>query len=286
LTLNRIAAALLAGLWTAGAEAAVSCSLSATSVNGVYVRTANLNLSGTLTITCTRTAGEASQVIYIGVNEGEPPAGRVLTRQNGTETLAYQVYRNPAYTGQWTEAQGRAPGNANAGGLEFTMTLTGATTSSTVNYYLQVPAGTAKPAGIYDDLAITATLRPSRTGTPFGTAVFGATASIVDECFFNSSPTPLALNYTSFSATPVTGNSTFSVSCTQSTPYTMALDSTSATMPGLNIQYSLALSSASSTGTGFAQSHSVTVTIPAGQQGTCAMASCSGTATRTVTLTY
>ena len=67
-------------------------------------------------------------------------------------------------------------------------------------------------------------------------------------------------------------------------PYTMALDATSGTLVGLT--YGLALSQAAATGTGVAQSFSINGTIAAGQSGTCATGSCSGSATRTLTITY
>jgi hypothetical protein len=64
----------------------------------------------------------------------------------------------------------------------------------------------------------------------------------------------------------------------------MALDATSGTLVGLT--YGVALSQSAATGTGVAQTFSINGTIAAGQSGTCATGSCSGSATRTLTITY
>jgi hypothetical protein len=64
----------------------------------------------------------------------------------------------------------------------------------------------------------------------------------------------------------------------------MALDATSGTIVGLN--YTLALSQASATGNGVTQTYSVNGNIAGGQAGTCSTASCSGSQTRTLTVTY
>ena len=64
----------------------------------------------------------------------------------------------------------------------------------------------------------------------------------------------------------------------------MALDATSGTIVGLN--YTLALSQTSATGNGLVQSHSVNGSIAGGQSGTCATATCSGSETRTLTVSY
>jgi hypothetical protein len=64
----------------------------------------------------------------------------------------------------------------------------------------------------------------------------------------------------------------------------MALDATSSTLLGLN--YTLSLSQTNATGTGLSQTFTINGSIAGGQSGTCATASCSGTETRTLTITY
>jgi hypothetical protein len=65
----------------------------------------------------------------------------------------------------------------------------------------------------------------------------------------------------------------------------MALDATSGTLLGLN--YSLAIApSSSGTGTGATQTYTIDGTIAASQSGTCASAVCTGSQTRTLTLSW
>jgi spore coat protein U-like protein len=78
----------------------------------------------------------------------------------------------------------------------------------------------------------------------------------------------------------------FSVSCTNTLPYTLGLfaGTAGATAPGtptisvldnaVNLNYSLGLSAAGATGNGTPQPFNVTGTIAGGQAGTCAGASC------------
>ncbi|MBL8524275.1 MAG: spore coat protein U domain-containing protein [Betaproteobacteria bacterium] len=97
--------------------------------------------------------------------------------------------------------------------------------------------------------------------------------------------------YTSFQAAAATATGGgFSVSCTNSRPYTFGLQAGNgaATPPGaatinvtdsaVNLTYDLALSAAGGTGTGAAQAYSVTGNMAAGQSGTCATATCTNAA--------
>lgn len=104
-------------------------------------------------------------------------------------------------------------------------------------------------------------------------------------------PADLNFSYTSFQAGASTGTGgAFSVQCTNSLPYTIALDQTNVTDDAVNLAYSLGLSAAGGTGNGAAQSFSVTGTMAGAQAGTCATASCTNAAatnkTRTLTITY
>lgn len=104
-------------------------------------------------------------------------------------------------------------------------------------------------------------------------------------------PADLDFTYTSFQAGAATGvGGAFSVQCTNSLPYTMALDSTSVTDDAVNLAYTLGLSAAGGTGNGAAQAYTVTGSMAAAQSGTCATASCTNAAAtnkqRTLTITY
>ena len=76
----------------------------------------------------------------------------------------------------------------------------------------------------------------------------------------------------------------YTVRCSNTLPYTMALNATTGTLLGLN--YTLAVSSASATGTGLPQNYTVNGSIAAGQAGTCATASCNATQAHVLTITY
>jgi hypothetical protein len=64
----------------------------------------------------------------------------------------------------------------------------------------------------------------------------------------------------------------------------MALDATSGTVLGLS--YTLGLSSPSGTGNGGTQTYNVNGSMPANQSGICATGVCTGSQTRTLTLTW
>lgn len=281
-------------LGACGSAHAVICSINATSVplSTLYVSGTATQLTGTISGSCTREATDiARPYIYIGLNQGEPPAGRAMTRQNGAELLTYEIYHATYGSGIWTEGTGVAFNIATNGGVLYRMANSAAAQPFSFLYYLRIPTPQAgKPAGIYDDLAVTATIRlstvgGSATGAVLGLASFGISASIQHSCYFSTSPATLNINYTSFRTTAATGSSPFALSCTFNTPYTLALGPTSSgALLGLN--YSLALSAASGTGTAAPQNFSVTGTVAANQSGTCAGASCSNSQAHTITIGF
>jgi|KBSMisStaDraftv2_1062788.scaffolds.fasta_scaffold818648_2 spore coat protein U-like protein len=128
----------------------------------------------------------------------------------------------------------------------------------------------------------------AQAGSTSGT--FNVNVTLTSACTL-SAVTNLAFAYTSLQA--AVANATgggFSVSCTNSLPYTFGLQSGNgaATPPGastisvtdnaVNLDYSLGLNAAGGTGNGVAQSYSVTGTMAASQAGTCATASCTNAA--------
>ena len=103
----------------------------------------------------------------------------------------------------------------------------------------------------------------------------------------------MTFNYTSFQAAAATATAGgFTLQCSNTLPYTLALDFTSVTDQATNLAYTVALSAAGGTGTGIAQSYSVTGSMASGQAGTCAAlgGSCTNATstnrTRTLTITY
>jgi spore coat protein U-like protein len=285
------------------AQAQLACTVTATGVTGIYTVSSALDLQGQFVVNCSRPDTNTSAGpyrLYLGINQGETAVtGRNMLRQqttnNAANRLAYSIFRNSTPSGSWTEGNGQASGN-NTGGLLHTFSFSGSTLSYSqiFPYYFRVAANIpGKVAGIYDDEQVRIQVRNVATtgnvtgtsGTQLATALFTTNASILSRCYFSITPTPLNMSYVAFAPTPSTGSNNFSVNCTLSTPYTMALSSTSGVLVGLN--YSLALSATSSVGTGFAENFNVVGTIAAGQAGTCATSSCSATsAPQTITITY
>jgi spore coat protein U-like protein len=113
---------------------------------------------------------------------------------------------------------------------------------------------------------------------------FNVTVNLTSKCEVTSVG-DVAFTYTSFQAAPAAGvGGAVSIRCTDTLPYTMALDAAGGTVAGLS--YTLSLSANSGTGTGVAQAYTVNGSMVAGQGGTCALGSCAGSDARTLTVTY
>jgi len=129
---------------------------------------------------------------------------------------------------------------------------------------------------------------------------FDVVITLTSACSLNT-PANGAMAYTSFaagqsSATPATIN----VRCTNTLPYTATLNGATSTTtnvysftdPTLNLGYQLTLSATGLTGigknvgTGTDQVYTITPAVVAPQGGTCLGASCSSTASHTLTITY
>ncbi len=188
--------------------AAQSCTASATGIAfGSYYGTA-VDITGTVTVTCTR-----NQAYDVGLNAGMASGATVTTRsmQNGSSLLGYQLFSNSARTTNW-------------GNTASTNWVTGTGTGSAQSYtiYAQIPAGESSPLGSYTD-TITASISGTRITTV--TAPFSVTATIVKSC--TVSATNLAFgNYT---GAVKNSTSTVSVTCTNTTPYTVGLNAGTAT---------------------------------------------------------
>jgi len=132
-----------------------------------------------------------------------------------------------------------------------------------------------------------AVMIPVAQATDTAPASFNVTVNLTSGCAVTSAPTDVAFTYTSFQpgAATSTGGA-FSVRCTNTLPYTMALDATAGTVIGLN--YTLALSAAGGTGAGLtAANYTVNGSMVSGQSGTCGTtAVCTGSQARTLTVTY
>ncbi|MFC5520715.1 spore coat protein U domain-containing protein [Polaromonas jejuensis] len=295
--LRLVAAALLCS-WALQANAAITCTLTATSVNLNYVngQGSDATASGTITVNCTRLSTDPNtQTYWVGVNRGSAGALRVFRHGGGAtspDRLNVSVLRNSDGNNWTTVGSGRANGTLSFGGA--------LSASAPLTYDFLVAAGqSSKTAGIYDEI-FTANLQLTTAGANVATAIFAPTVSITAACFVGQvasgntapgaiSPSTLTLAYTSFAPTNQTATMNFTVDCTRNTTYTLALSLTSGTLLGLN--YTLALSPSGGppaiVGSGLAQPYTVTGTIAAGQAGTCATGTCTATKTGvTLTVTY
>jgi spore coat protein U-like protein len=281
-------ATLLAG---SPAWSALACTIiaSPSQLKYVYQSTANLNVTGTLSVTCTRAAGDPGKHnIWIGMSQ--PVAGGTATLDTGGSTLTYTVAHGGYASGIWTNTGAVAPTSTNTGAIteqiDFgrggrTITLT-----RTYTFYFRVAQSQSKPVGVYvATLPITLRLN-NATGTILSTTPLDIVLSIPNSCRFSTPPTPIEVNYPAFSTSAVPGQSNFALTCTQGTIYTIALDAARSVIPNVELSYGLTLSAASSTGTAVSQGYQVDVSIDAGQAGKCNGSVCTGTDTRTITITY
>jgi spore coat protein U-like protein len=268
-----LACALLApGL----ASAAYSCSISSGGFSTIYVATSPTTtiVQSSFTITCTRALSDATTMSYsVAADNGANAQGTHNRAAFGASRISYDLFKDSACGTQW-----RGPQT-----ISGTLNFSGSTSASvTVQYWGCITASqTGLPAGTYtDSVTLTATygnLNSTATGA------FGVSITTNPICNLTNAPTDIVFTYVAFG--PVANASTtFGVTCTNTLPYTMALDATSGTVLGLN--YTLALSAGSGTGTGSLQSYSINGSIAAGQPGTCAMGSCAASQPRTLTITY
>ena len=277
----RLIAALLA-LAALPASAAVTCTTSVTAITVVYDPTsATTNVTtGSYTISCTRALTDPNTFAWqLGVNNGLHAGGGFNRVQNaGGQRYNYETYRTSPYTAAniW----------GSTAALRFTGTLAfGASLSATTSGPFDiVMAGSqaVQPAGTYTD-TVTATLRDG-AGTAIGTTTFGVTVLTTNTCQLSVAPGNVNFTYASFQASAAAASSSFGVRCTTALPYTMALDATSGTVLGLT--YTLALSASSGTGSGATQTYNINGSIAANQSGTCGTGVCSGSQTRTLTLSW
>ena len=267
------------------AFAAISCSATITSMTIVYdpaAATQNIT-TGSYTVSCTRLLTDPSTFSWqLGVDDGGNFGANSNHVQNGGgQQYAYDTYRLTPYNNQnkWGDTGGGST-NRFSGTINFGAATSG---SATGPFDIMMPAGQAvQPAGTYTD-TITASLR-NGAGTFINSSVFTVTVLTTNTCQISAPPGDINFTYTSFQGSAATASTNFGVRCTTALPYTMALDLTSGTV--LNLNYTLALSSASGTGNGATQTYAINGSMAAGQSGTCATAICTGSATRTLTLSW
>lgn len=265
-------ALLLPGL----ASAAYSCTISSGGFSTIYVATSPTTtiVQSSFTITCTRALSDATTMSYsVGADNGAHAQGTHNRAAFGGSLISYDLFKDSACGTQW-----RGPQT-----ISGTLNFSGSTSASvTVQYWGCLSASqTGLPAGTYTD-SVNMTLTYGNLNST-ATGAFGVSITTNPVCNLTTPPSDIVFNYIAFG--PVVNASTsFGVTCTNTLPYTMALDATSGTV--LGVSYTLALSAASGTGSGVLQTYSINGSIAAGQPGTCATGSCAASQPRTLTITY
>ena len=298
-TLRVALAALLCAL-ALQAQATISCTLTPTSVNLNYVNKQKSDelASGSITLNCTRLSSDSSSTTYIvSIDYGSRTSNpRQVFRHGGSNSGADQlnisIYKNSTKTDWTNSGSGRVSGTLNfAAALSLSVPLT---------YDFVVPSKlNNNTPGIFDEIFV-ASLQFDTNGAVIDSAIFTPTVSITAMCFIGQvssgntapgaiSPSNMTLNYTSFATAAQSTTMTYTVDCTNTTPYSMDLSPSSGVLLGL--AYTVQFDNGSGTktgltGSGFAQPYTVTAAIAAGQAGLCTTTACSATQATTITVTY
>jgi spore coat protein U-like protein len=281
------AAALLCG--TPAWSMTCSASTNPASVNLIYNNT-SLSAQGTVNITCMRDPTVDKNAVSFWVGMTQTTAGRNAPLDvDATKTVNYGIYHSTTTRGVWTDTGSASAGSTTDGAITDKQNFSGGSTLSlSYAFTLNIPAGQApKPAGVYLD-TVPITLRDTdAAGAILSTASLNVYISIPRSCRFSTPPSGIDVNYTAFSPSAVTGSSSFAITCTQGTTYTIALDQARSVVPTVGLAYGLSLSATGTkTGTALAQPYSVNISVDPGQPGSCSVSTCSGTDTRTLTVTY
>lgn len=273
------------------AWAVYSCSVTASSTGMLYI-SGSSDTQGAATLSCTRASTDATTLTYRlkadnGLNFNG--ADRRVRLGATTNYLDYSLTSSAACA---NKSDWSAPAVGTTDVLTGTLNFGAALSQSvTLPYCLRTRGGqggnpAAPTAGVYTDtINIFGQFPNSDAGALTPVAPITYSVGVNNQCVFNSFPTSMAFNYSSFSPTQQQAISTFDLRCSNLLPWTATVSPANATVVGL--AYSIAVSPAVTTnGTGANQLVTLTGTMAAGQAGTCALGTCTGTQVHTVTITY
>jgi spore coat protein U-like protein len=260
------------------------------------------NTSMMFDMTCSRPAAvgetDAATVKYaIRSNNGSYPSGGANRARHTTQVSPFRYVAYDLYT----DASCTIPWQNGANDIEDALVLTSGVLTATKTYPFYgcigagqntVVAGTHKDApniviGVVQVRAginvVTGTVLSSVTKV---NGTVDVTINVAKECIVSTQPGNLVFgNYAAFG--PAMQRQTpFGTNCTNLATYTMALDTNSGVIAGLN--YNLALSATGGTSGGIEQLYTITANIPAGQAGSCAAGGCTTVKSKshTLTITY
>lgn len=235
---------------------------------------------GTVTVNCTRSASGDATNLLLRANNG---LSLCLGSNSGgllISCIAYEAYRDSGCNLIWTN-------DTDASAIPIMLSSVLTPQSITVNFWGCITMAGQSPAsgsGSYSD-AVIMSVRDTGGLVTYSTSSFPVNILYPATCAITSLANVAFGTYVAFSATPlIAPNANIVLNCTSNLPYSLALDTTSGVVAGL--KYSLSLDSTSSRGMGPGQIHTITGTMPANQAGTCSTSSCSGSDTRTLTITY
>jgi len=264
------------------AQAAITCSVSSPGFSRAYdpALAAPSTVQTSVTVSCTRASGDPTTVVYSikagnGLNSNGINNRAFLTTGGNTYFLKYDSFQDSSCGTQWK-------GNATfSGTVDFNVSPT-----RTHTFWGCVQAQqTGLPAGIYTDI-VTMTLSYGPNPQSSASNTFPVNISTPWTCSISTVPGTVAFGtYEAFRPTDLpAAAATFGVNCTKFLPYTLSVTPAGGTIAGVN--YTLQLSTSGKNGEGMEEFHQINGTMPAGQAGTCATGSCSGTNVHTLTLTY
>ena len=287
---TRLAAAGVCGVVVSfNASAVLSCSITAAPnpLAGTYDPASNLDMQGSFTINCTRAKNDSkTQTLWIGLNQA---SGQTMSKAAPyADTLAYGIYSDVNRTVLWTAGA--------TGGVTVSLNFgTSTAGSASQTFYMRANSlQNDKAAGSYSDtLNVTLNLTNS-VGQNLGSTTLTTQATVPKTCSVNASAVSYSVGYQAFSAAAVVDSTqAVAVSCSKGTQATLTLDSTTGVILPVALAYQLGFSPSSSASTSGTSSSSgvplsvpLTLTLPAGQAGTCSTGTCSGSDTRQVTITY
>ena len=285
---------MLAG-W-AEAAATYTCSLGApTAFSDSYSASSNSPVALTVVVSCAKSPGGGTGTFNLAsvapTNNGLNNSGSQNRGVNAGTYISYDLYTDATCGTLWT----------GSGALSFTYTAGGAQTmTSTVTYYGCVPsAQTLLPAaGTFTDtgsLTLSAIAPAVLGGT--NPQTFAVSISVPSICTLPSTISNLAFGtYTAFGSA-LTASTNFGMTCNQNLPIiSLDVGTSGGVLATDSLYYTMAINTTNSggsnplnglTGTGTAVTYYINGTMPAGQAGVCAAASCAAQSeTRTLTVTY
>jgi spore coat protein U-like protein len=268
----------IAGLVLAGACAPALATCTGLGKTGGNTITAHIRFSSTASTT--RSFEQAQGTIEgTGCSTGN---ALQATPSNGSTTGAGLATR--AGGGSWGYQLRDGSNNAVWGNQSSNRLAVGNNPGFTVQFLAADGAGSGFPlAGTYTDTVQVALVQGSQ---PTNDA-FVLTLNIdVDSHCVLTGIAPVNLEYSSFGA-GVSREMKFSAAC--NSPYSISLDANSGTLLGLNYTLSLTPGGSGLGASPGGTEHTVLVTIPAGQAGTCgnsAAARCTGSQVHQMTVTY